>query len=183
MHFGCFSNRPSGVTVNATAGPSDQTIEAEQQLRISPAERFEILVDFTNGKPVMLETGPDQVMGIFGALSQDGTAEYVAVMRFEPTATRLPAKTVPAHLVEPAAADPRRAIRRRQFVLENWTCSNRRPVGVEMDMDHPLCINGKTHELARIDVETELGMSCSPSLDQAAGLFPARLRSARAVCY
>jgi cuproxidase len=130
-----------------------------QRLRISPAERFEILVDFTDGKPVVLETGPDEVMGIFGAVSGDGTSEYVPVMRFEPTATRSAVmRTVPTQLVEPAAADASKAVRRRQFVLETWTCSGRRPVpGAEMDMGRALCINGKTHDLARIDVETELG--------------------------
>jgi hypothetical protein len=38
------------------------------RLRISPAERFEILVDFSDGKLALLETGPDEVMGIFGAI-------------------------------------------------------------------------------------------------------------------
>src|SRR5262245_58522100 len=44
------------------------------QLTISPGERFEILVDFANGKPVALETGPDEEMGIFGRLAPDGSA-------------------------------------------------------------------------------------------------------------
>jgi blue copper oxidase len=52
------------------------------RLRISPAERFEILFDFSNGKPALLETGPDQVMGIFGAISEDHTDDFVPVMRF-----------------------------------------------------------------------------------------------------
>ena len=69
---------------------------ALKQLRISPAERFEILVDFANRKPVMLETGPDILMGIFGAVSPDGTADFVSIMRFEPTATAAPVKHFPA---------------------------------------------------------------------------------------
>ena len=43
------------------------------RLRISPAARFEILVDFSNGKSALLETGPDAMMGIFGAISEDHT--------------------------------------------------------------------------------------------------------------
>jgi blue copper oxidase len=151
-----FSDHRKFYVIASDSGFLSKPVEVEQ-LRISPAERFEILVDFTDGKPVVLETGPDQVMGIFGAVSQDGADEYVPVMRFEPTAERPGARTVPARLVEPAAADSDKAVRRRQFVLENWACSGQRPVGVEMDMDHALCINGKTHDLARIDVETELG--------------------------
>jgi blue copper oxidase len=36
---------------------------AVNELIISPAERFEILVDFADGKAVVLETGPDKEMG------------------------------------------------------------------------------------------------------------------------
>jgi FtsP/CotA-like multicopper oxidase with cupredoxin domain len=39
---------------------------AVTQLTISPAERFEVLVDFADGKAAALETGPDEEMGIFG---------------------------------------------------------------------------------------------------------------------
>ena len=45
---------------------------AVTHLRISPAERFEILVDFADRKAVTLETGPDEVMGLFGAVSANG---------------------------------------------------------------------------------------------------------------
>jgi cuproxidase len=34
----------------------------------------------------MLETGPDTLMGIFGAVSPAGSAEFVSILRFEPTA-------------------------------------------------------------------------------------------------
>jgi blue copper oxidase len=128
---------------------------AIKQLRISPAERFEILVDFANRKPVMLETGPDTAMGIFGAVSQAGTAEFVSIMRFEPTATAAMVKEIPARLAEPAAAHAEKAIRHRQFLLDSGICGGRRPT--EMGMLPGLCINGKTHDLARIDVETKLG--------------------------
>jgi blue copper oxidase len=39
------------------------------RLMISPAERFEILVDFSDGKAVALETGPDKEMGEFGRVA------------------------------------------------------------------------------------------------------------------
>jgi cuproxidase len=60
---------------------------ALQQLIISPAERYEILVDFADKNPIMLETGPDEQMGIFGRVAPDASADYVAIMRFEPAAT------------------------------------------------------------------------------------------------
>lgn len=147
-----FSDRRKFHVIASDSGFLAKPVEVDR-LRISPAERFEIAVDFANGKPVLLETGPDEVMGIFGAVS-DGMSEYVPLMRFEPTATRTAARTVPAHLVEPAAANAGEAVRRRQFVLENWACADGRPSG---DLDMGLCINGQSHDLSRIDVETALG--------------------------
>jgi blue copper oxidase len=128
---------------------------AMQQLRISPAERFEIIVDFSNGKPVILETGPDKAMGIFGAVSEDATADFVPIMRFEPTARAAATKQIPISLIEPATADANRAIRHREFILDSGICGGQRPT--EMGTLPGLCINGKTHDMARIDVETALG--------------------------
>ena len=66
-----FSDRREFHVIASDAGFLSTPV-AVKQLRISPAERFEILVDFANRKPVMLETGPDTAMGIFGAVSQAG---------------------------------------------------------------------------------------------------------------
>jgi FtsP/CotA-like multicopper oxidase with cupredoxin domain len=68
-----FSDRREFHVIASDAGFLSAPV-ALKQLRISPAERFEILVDFADRKPVMLETGPDTVMGIFGAVSPAGTA-------------------------------------------------------------------------------------------------------------
>jgi blue copper oxidase len=149
-----FSDRRAFHVIASDAGYLSTPV-ALKLLRISPAERFEILVDFANRKPVMLETDPDTAMGIFGAVSQAGTAEFVSIMRFEPTATAARVKDVPVRLSEPAGASPDRAVHRRQFLLDSGICGGQRPT--EMGMLPGMCINGKTHDLARIDVETELG--------------------------
>jgi blue copper oxidase len=129
----------------------------KSQLRISPAERYEILVDFTNRKPVMLETGPDEVVGIFGAVSQEDSSAYVPIIRFEPTANSAAVRELPARLIDPPSADPGRAVRRRQFVLDSRICAGTRPIASDGDMDmRSMRINGKTHDLARIDFETQL---------------------------
>ena len=91
---------------------------AVSQLTISPAERFEVLVDFANGKAVSLETGPDEEMGIFGRLAPDGSADYVPVMRFETTTTPPLVTEMPIRLVELSAVSPASAVRRRQFIVE-----------------------------------------------------------------
>ena len=128
-------------------------------LRISPAERFELLVDFSNGQPVVLETGPDRVMGIFGAISDAGTDEYVPVMRFEVGLAPEAARRLPSQLVELAAIDPSGAVQRRQFVLNNGVCGQRTRMSNHEGMPALTGINGRIHDPGRIDVETKLGTS------------------------
>jgi blue copper oxidase len=149
-----FSDRRAFHVIASDAGFLAAPV-ALRQLRISPAERFEILVDFASRKPVMLETGPDTAMGIFGAVSEAGSAEFVPIMRFEPTAAAAKVKEIPARLVDPTAAEPDSAIRHREFLLDSGICGGQRPT--DMGMLPGMCINGKTHDPGRIDVETALG--------------------------
>ena len=107
---------------------------AVTQLTISPAERFEVLVDFADGKAVALETGPDEEMGIFGRVAADGSADYVAVMRFEPMATTPIVRELPTHLVEPSAVSPASAVQHRQFILNSGLCASRPEAGAHADM-------------------------------------------------
>jgi blue copper oxidase len=127
------------------------------RLRISPAERFEILVDFSNGRPALLETGPDEVMGIFGAISEDHTDDFVPVMRFQPTAEAASVRRLPSRLADPEAADPESAVQNRQFALNNGVCGQRMRMPGQPEMPAIIGINGRTHDPNRIDVETRLG--------------------------
>ncbi|MBV9532228.1 MAG: hypothetical protein JO283_14480 [Bradyrhizobium sp.] len=129
------------------------------ELRISPAERFELLVDFSNGKPAVLETGPDRVMGIFAEISESETDGSVPVMRFEPTLKTGAILRLPSQLGEPATVDPGAAVLRRQFVLNNGVCGQRTQMSEHPDMPALTGINGRVHDPNRIDVETKLGTS------------------------
>jgi FtsP/CotA-like multicopper oxidase with cupredoxin domain len=153
-----FSDRRTFHVIASDSGMLGRPV-AVRQLRISPGERFEILVDFADRRAVTLETGPDEELGAFGAMAErriDG--EYEPVMRFEPTGTHPAVKDLPARLVEPAAADPARAVRRRQFILDSGMCMPP-DQGDEMHMgaDRVMCINGKSHDPARIDESVEIG--------------------------
>jgi blue copper oxidase len=130
---------------------------AVNELPISPAERFEILVDFADGKAVSLETGPDKEMGEFGRVAPDGSADYVAVVRFEPTPTTPLVNRLPNRLVEPTTATAASAVRHRQFVLDSGLCASRQQAGLHADMPALIGINGRAFDTARIDVETKLG--------------------------
>ena len=151
-----FSDRRTFHVVASDAGFLSTPV-AVTQLTISPAERFEILVDFADRKPVMLETGPDKEMGAFGNVAADGSADYLPVLSFEPTTATPPVTSLPARLVEPPAANPASAVRRRQFVINSGICSSSQQGGAHANMVGLIGINGKTHDLARIDVETKLG--------------------------
>lgn len=130
---------------------------AATQLMISPAERFEILVDFADGKAVALETGPDKEMGVFGRVAPDGSADYVAVMQFEPTRMAPLVERVPNRLSQPETPNPASAVQRRQFVLDSGLCASRQLAGPHSDMPNLIGVNGKTFDPTRIDVETKLG--------------------------
>ena len=131
---------------------------AVTKLTISPAERFEVLVDFANGKAVALETGPDEQMGEFGRLAPDSGSDYVPMMRFEPTTAKPLVKEIPTHLIGLAAAPAGSAVR-RQFVVNSGICMNRSQTGEHGDMVALTGINGQTFDMERIDVETKLGTS------------------------
>jgi cuproxidase len=130
---------------------------AVTQLMISPAERFEILVDFADGKAVALETGPDKEMGEFGRVAPDGSADYVAIMQFEPIPIAPLVKRIPNRLIEPAKVSAASAVRRRQFVLDSGLCASRQLAGSHADMPSLIGINGRAFDPARIDIETKLG--------------------------
>jgi blue copper oxidase len=130
---------------------------AVTRLTISPGERFEILVDFSDHGAVTLETGPDEAMGAFGGIGAQGAAgEYEPVVRFEPVATPSVLKALPRGLVEPPAADPEKASRRRRFILDSSMCTGGL-TEVHADPDRVMCINGKPHDMARIDEEVAVG--------------------------
>jgi FtsP/CotA-like multicopper oxidase with cupredoxin domain len=150
-----FRDRRTFYVIGSDGGLLPEPVPVTR-LRISPAERFEVLVDFSDMKAVVLDTGPDEVMGIFGAISTSGTNDYVPVMRFEPMAAPAVRK-LPKRLAELTQADPTRAVQRRQFVLNNGICGARMRSSGHADTPALIGINGKTHDLARIDFETKLG--------------------------
>ncbi|MEX2166672.1 MAG: multicopper oxidase domain-containing protein [Methyloceanibacter sp.] len=158
---------------------------AMTSLTIAPSERFEMLVDFSDGKAVVLETAPDDrmmhamggaIMGrmmgrMMGAMMGSAGGQ---VMRFEiePSKLAAAAKTVPKALVALAAPDPGRAITRRRVSLDMGPSMMMRGMGPSMmpvmgpgmmrgmgrgEGMAPLGINGQAFEMQRIDFDPKLG--------------------------
>ena len=141
------------------------------RLTISPSERFELLVNFSDGEPVVLETGADRMMrgmegmrmgGMGGGRRGGGMvgSGAGALMRFEvaPSKRATPRAALPRTLVTHAAADPGGAIERRVLSLDMGPAmmgGGRRGMGG--GMGQPLGINGRPYDPQRIDFEPKLG--------------------------
>jgi FtsP/CotA-like multicopper oxidase with cupredoxin domain len=122
---------------------------------MSPGERYEVLVDFSDGKAVTLQSGPDVEIGLFGALTDHlDPGEYYPVVRFEPAEIRGAVKTVPTRLVDLPPANPDGAVEQRRFVLNGSMTMGPAYAGSE---EPQMTINGKSHDMARIDATVSLG--------------------------
>jgi blue copper oxidase len=134
-------------------------------LIIAPSERFEVLVDFSDGKAAILETAPDDNMmrGMGGGMMA-GMMESVGgeLLRFEPHPIGRDRQAIPQTLVPLAASRPGRAIRRRRVSLDMGPSMMRGQGaggGMRMGggMGPPMGINGQTYDMGRIDFAPKLG--------------------------
>ena len=117
---------------------------AATALRITPGERFEILIDVSDGKAVTLVTGPHEELGLFGGPAGPGSdAGDQPVMRIEPTEVSGAISKFPASLHKLTVADPGKAVRHRQFILDSSMCSDDGSTGHAMGTGRVMCINGK----------------------------------------
>jgi len=139
---------------------------AMASLIIAPSERFEVLVDFSDGKAGILETASDNnTMRGMGGGMMAGMTESVGgqLLRFDPyPASDVSSRTIPATLVPPTAIDPNRAVRRRRVSLDMGPSMMRGQGpggGMRMGggMGPPMGINGQTYDMSRIDFAPKLG--------------------------
>ena len=73
---------------------------AVTRLVISPGEKFEVLVDFSDGRAAVLETGSDSYAPMMGMMRRRGGGS-AAIMKFDPVRTKpVPVKTLPSSLVD-----------------------------------------------------------------------------------
>lgn len=130
-----------------------------RSLSLAPGERAEILVDFADGRSIVLETGPDtgapMMMGMM-ARASNLVGGREAVLRFEPQGgEKGGAKKVPERLMTYERPDRSRAVRRRRFAMTMGMGGMMRGMmGGGMGM---LGINGRVFDMERIDEEVKLG--------------------------
>lgn len=161
-----FGDRRSFFVIAGDAGYLAEPVEA-RNLLIAPAERYEVLVNFADGRPVELVTASD-VGGSFGpgmmmqmGRSRGSASETEFLMQFQPD-SRLQATIVvlPRQLAALAAPDVKSAAAWRSFELNpmmgmGMTGMGGRGGGPSQMMG----INGRSFAMDRIDVTAKLGTS------------------------
>ena len=138
-----------------------------QRLLFAPGERYEVLVDFSNGRRTTLSTGADRnlpMMGMMmgGAIPPAGGA----LLDFE-VDMQLPveAKTLPSLLVPVPAIDRSKVARSREFVLNDMMMGGGMMGGMmgggmmmgRRGRGPVMAINGRSFEMSRVDVAAKLG--------------------------
>ena len=124
-----------------------------QRLLIAPGERYEVLVDFADGAPATLATGPDQNMPMMGMMGGGALSAGGPVLKFEvdPTLSRA-VTALPKKLVTMPALDRSKIAARRQFLLNDMMMGG----GMMGGRAGPvMAINGQPFDMRRIDVATK----------------------------
>ncbi|PAV30759.1 copper oxidase [Virgibacillus profundi] len=128
--------------IASDGGFSEQPIEMAT-IRLSPAERAEILVDFsqleTGEKISLINTASNLVDS---ASDSDDDAEIKELMEFVVTDKESGVNEIPKQLTEIEPIDPSSAVKTRKFIMEGMGTS--------------LTINDKTMDMSRIDEEVDL---------------------------
>lgn len=157
-----------------------------REIEISPGERYEIIVDLSDGRTADLLTWPDH-NGRFGDGMGERAKEFVAglrtrrelVLRLEPgPAGDRPKRELPKRLQDPGRPNIAASVRRRSFTFDSMMMANMQTMRGGGAMSHAghggasqaattpgtnassgmlMGINGKTYDMSRIDAEVTLG--------------------------
>lgn len=151
-------------------------------LTISPGERFEIVVDFSNGAGAVLGTAGDPVegeagsggMGLMHGTGPNGVPYNGPgpLVRFDvDQGLPVPASRLPEALIALAAPDPTLSVERRRVTLDMWPGLGGRTglagggVGLRANGQSPrgsgpaMGMNGQRYDMHRIDFAPKLGSS------------------------
>jgi len=149
--------------IASEGGLLEEPVEV-RSLTLAPGERVEILVDFSDGRSVALETAPDtnfpMMMGPMGQVRNFAAEIFGAgnevVLRFEPAASDGTPGVVPGRLIARQRADASQATRRRRFVL-SMGMGMGGMMGGGMGSGGDMRINGRPFDMDRIDERVPLG--------------------------
>jgi FtsP/CotA-like multicopper oxidase with cupredoxin domain len=163
-----FSDRRPFFVIAGDSGLLTEPVEM-RRLVIAPAERYEMLVDFTDGRAVDLVTAPDaghgpgMMMPMMGARSRAAGATE-AFMRFQPDpALKASVTRLPGQLATLAPPDVKSAVAWHTFELNPMMGMGMMGMGMMRGRDresgpaHMMGINGRSFAMDRVDVTAKLG--------------------------
>jgi FtsP/CotA-like multicopper oxidase with cupredoxin domain len=191
-----FSDQRPFYVVGSDAGLLPEPVEV-RSLVMAPAERYEVLVNFADGRAVSLVTGPDVHHGMGPGMMMQmqrprGPGGTETFMRFIPDRARQAAVTrLPQQLATMPAPDIKSAVEWRTFVLDpmmgmgsgmmamSMTGMGGAPRGAVSDAGHDhaaasqmMGINGRAFDMHRIDVTTRRGTAEIWEIQSAAMAHP-----------
>ena len=152
-----FSDRRSFHVIASDGGYLSAPV-ATERLLIAPGERYEVLVDFSNGATTTLETGTDGNVPMMGMMG--GAATGGRIMRFDVDPGLAVAVTdLPKKLVDVPPLDRSRIAGQRQFVLNDMMMGGGMMGGGMMGgRGGPvMAINGQPFDMRRVDVAARRG--------------------------
>lgn len=175
-----FSDRRPFFVIAGDAGLLPEPVEL-RNLVIAPAERYEILVNFSDGRPVDLLTAPDThhdsgpgMMMMPMGRRIGGSAETEVFMQFRPdSALKASVTRLPRELSPLAPPDIASAVAWRTFELNPMMgmMGMVRMMGMS-GSPQMMGINGRSFAMGRIDVTTKLGTSEIWEIQSAAMAHP-----------
>ena len=153
-----FADRQTFLMIGSDGGHLETALEMSQ-LRLSPGERAEILVDMRYGQPrQLIAASTTNGMGMMdGAMMgdrwwrgnnrRDTDTSAFNVLLIVPNANLDSSPPVPTTFKKHAAIDPGSAVKMRQFVLR---------MGMGMRAENGFTINGRSMDMGRIDERVKL---------------------------
>jgi len=127
-----------------------------QRLLLAPGERYEILVDFSNGQQVTLSTGPDRNLPMMGMMMGGGIpAGGGNLLSFEvDPSLPIRSKALPNTLVPVPPIDRAKVARARQFLLNDMMTGGGMMMGGG-GAGPIMAINGSPFDMRRVDAATK----------------------------
>jgi FtsP/CotA-like multicopper oxidase with cupredoxin domain len=155
-----FSDRRPFFVIAGDGGLLTEPLEVKS-LVIAPAERYEVLVDFADGRSIDLVTapgagqGPGMMMPMMGPPRRSGGAAEL-LMRFKPDpASKAAVTRLPRQLATLADPDVKSAVAWRTFELNPMM--GMMGMGMMTGAGPMMGINGRAFAMDRIDVTAKLG--------------------------
>ena len=172
-----FTDRRPFFVIGGDAGYLSEPVEV-RNLVIGPAERYEVLVDFADGRAIDLVTAPDAHHAAGSGMMMQmrpprrSAGETHHLLRFTPVAAlKTAVTTLPRQLAVLVAPDVSSAVEWRTFELNPMMCMGMMGMGMGMrnsersaSSDHAhgdghsqmMGINGRPFDMGRIDVTARL---------------------------